>query len=174
VRFALIACAALAACGSPGGKSEWERENEDKLAPEEGLTLPGYPRELVEFPVAATSEFRFFVDPASLSVGADGIVRYTLVARSSAGAQNVSYEGMRCATGEVRVYAVGRGRDWIVRESEWRAIRPGWHSTLYREYFCPVRQPIASREEGVRALERGGVPFTRGLSEDIPRGGGAR
>lgn len=177
-RWLLVA--ALAGCGHTE-KSVWEREHAGQLPPsEEPVALPAYPAEqrLIEFFVAATSEFRFFVDSSSISVGADGVVRYTLVARSSAGADNVSFEGMRCTTGEVRLYALARDGGWVRRAGEWRPIQPRsvqrWHNALYQEYFCPQREPIASREEGVNALRRGGNPFLRGQSEDIPRGGGAR
>ena len=171
----------LAACGGPTEKSDWERQHESQLPrPEEAVALPAYPagERLIEFFVAATSEFRFFVDSASVSVGTDGVVRYTLVARSSAGADNVSFEGMHCTKGEVRSYALGRDGGWVRRTGEWRAIQPRsvqrWHNALYQEYFCLQGEPIASREEGVNALHRGGNPFLRGQSEDIPRGGGAR
>lgn len=140
---------------------------------EESVALPAYPgeRELIEFFVAATSEFRFFIDPASISVGNDGVVRYTLVARSAAGAQNVSFEGMRCRTGEMRIYALGRDGGWVKSPGDWRAIQPRsvqrWHNALYREYFCPQKEPIASRQEGIESLRRGGHP----LYEDLPKGG---
>ena len=126
---------------------------------EESLALPPYPRheELVEFFVAPTSEFRFFVDPAAVRPGSDGVVRYTLVARSSAGAENVSYEGLRCASGDVRIYALGRERGWVLSSADWRPIRTQWHRELYREYFCPHKQPIASARQGVEALHRGGA-----------------
>ena len=177
-RWLLVA--ALAGCGHTE-KSVWERQHAGQLPPsEETATLPAYPAEqrLIEFFVAATSEFRFFVDSSSISVGADGVVRYTLVARSSAGAGNVSFEGMRCTTGEVRLYALGRDGGWVRRAGEWRAIQPRsvqrWHNALYNEYFCLQGEPIANREEGVNALHRGGNPFLRGQSEDIPRGSGGR
>ena len=173
----LLLWAALAACGHVGEKSDWERQHETRLPPgEENLALPAYPREqqLIEFFVAATSEFRFFIDGASLSAGRDGVVRYTLVARSPSGVQNVSYEGMRCESGEVRIYALGRDGAWTGKPGEWRAIQARsvqrWHNALYREYFCPQREPIASGEEGVYALRRGGHPMARDLSGDIPRG----
>jgi hypothetical protein len=169
----------LAACGASGPRSDWERVNEEKLpaAAQEREVVPRPPSqrgELIEFFVAATSEFRFFVDAASLSVGSDGIVRYVLVARSSAGAENVSFEGMRCATREVRIYALGRDGAWVGRETDWRAIQPRsvqrWHNELYREYFCPQREPIASAAEGVQALRTGGNRL-RALNPD-PRSGG--
>jgi hypothetical protein len=153
-----------AGCGH-GPKSDWERKHEGRLLPAgEAAPLPPYPQraELVEFFVAATSAFRFFIDAASLSVGPDGVVRYVLVARSPAGVENVSFEGMRCASGEVRIYAVGRDGAWAGKPGEWRAIEPRsvqrWHNALYHEYFCPQKQPIGSAREGVDALRRGGHP----------------
>ena len=120
--------------------------------------------------VAATSEFRFFIDPASLSVGSDGVVRYVLVARSPAGVDNVSFEGMRCTSAEVRTYALGRDGAWTAKPGAWRTIEPRsvqrWHNALYREYFCPQKAPIGSAREGIDALRRGGHPFARGFSGD--------
>lgn len=162
---------ALAACGRAGPQSDWERKHEVRLPSEEAAPLPPYPQrsQLIEFFVAASSEFRFFIDAASLSVGADGVVRYILVARSPAGVENISFEGMRCATSEVRLYAVGRDGSWAGKPGEWREIAPRsvqrWHNALYREYFCPHKQPIGSASEAIEALRRGDrpVPIDRGL-----------
>jgi hypothetical protein len=166
-------CLLAAACGPVAEKSDWERSHEARLPQaEDSVVLPAYPqeRELVEFFVAATSEFRFFVDASSISVQGD-VVRYTLVARSASGVDTVSYEGMRCNTGEVRMYAAGRDGAWTGRAGEWRAIAPRgvqrWHNALYRQYFCPLKEPIRSRQEGIAALRRGG----HALYEDTPRGG---
>lgn len=174
---------ALAGCGH-APTSDWERKHEVALPSTDRASevppLPRYPqsRELIEFYVAATSEFRFFIDPASVSVADGGVVHYVLVARSGAGAENVSFEGMRCDRGEVRIYAVGRDGGWFGKPGEWRAIQPRsvqrWHNALYREYFCPQREAIASAREGVEALRRGGHPLSKGLGEDIPRGSGSR
>jgi CNP1-like family protein len=159
----LLAAAALTACAGPADeRSDWERKHAQKIAPDEAVALPAYPRkdQLIEFFVAATSEFRFYVDAASISVAKE-VVHYALVARSKAGAENVTFEGMRCPTGEVRIYAVGRDGSWVGRPGEWRPIQPRsferWHNALYREYFCPSTQTIASREEAVAALRTGGV-----------------
>jgi hypothetical protein len=51
------------------------------------------------------SSLRFGVDPASVAVGADRVVRYVVVATSPTGAVNAMYEGLRCTTGEVRIFA---------------------------------------------------------------------
>lgn len=169
------ALAALGGCGTPDQRSDWEREHEARLTTEPAAALPAYPRpdQLLEFEVAASRDFRFFVDAASLSLGPDKVVRYVLVARSGAGAETVTYEGMRCQNGEVRIYAVGRDGAWAGRPGPWRVIEPRsvqrWHNTLFREYFCPQREPIASVREGLDALRRGGHPLAKDFSSDQPR-----
>jgi hypothetical protein len=169
----LLVALALAGCSSSGGfQSDWERQNtKAQQAAEEQVDPPAYPNDagLLEFGVLDAGGFHFFVDGATLSVSKDGIVRYVLVARSPDGVQNVSFEGMRCATAEHRVYAFGRP------DGSWSASRAGWrsldapaaqrrHTTLYREYFCPQNEAIRSPGEGVRALEQGGHPFSRGFA----------
>jgi hypothetical protein len=163
LKYTWCLAAALAGCaGPPDERSDWERKHAQKIAPDETVALPAYPRrdQLIEFSVAPMSEFRFYVDPASISVAKE-VVHYALVARSKAGVENVTFEGMRCASGEVRIYAVGRDGSWVGRPGEWRPIQPRsyerWHNALYREYFCPSTQAIASREDAVAALRSGGV-----------------
>jgi len=84
--------------------------------------LPAYPRReaLIPFFVSATTESDFLVDGASLSVADDGVVRYTLVARSRQGAESVSFEGIRCSSGEYRLYATGAGRQGTPIKAPWR------------------------------------------------------
>ena len=65
---------------------------------EQTVAPPAYPKaeSLAEFHGAGTSSNRFFVDVDTLSIGKDGVVRYVLVVRSAGGAENVSFEGIRC------------------------------------------------------------------------------
>ena len=129
------------------------------------MTLPAAPRRdnLLPFFVSSASDFEFVVDAASLSVGEDGVVRYVLVARSPQGAETVTYEGIRCVTQQYRIYATGLpDGGWSRAEQPWRAIETRyiqrWHNALWKEYFCPLGNPIHSAEEGVRALKRGDHP----------------
>lgn len=123
--------------------------------------MPPYPKEenLLSFYVGPSRPFAFFVDSASVSVGPDGIVRYTLVARSSSGAANVSYEGIRCQTYETRTYAFG-GLDgtWMqARNQEWTSYsryQTDQHLVLADDFFCTARG-TKTAEEAVRALARG-------------------
>jgi hypothetical protein len=178
LRNIVLAAAAvlLAACGAGTGhmKSDWERQNEGRLAREEGgpgssvETPPPFPRSenLAEFSVSPASGFRFFVDRTSLAVTKERIVRYVFVARSPSGVDNISYEGINCREGEYRIYAVGRpDGTWSGRPGEWRPISrqsvERWHNALRDEFFCPGGIAIGDAAEGLLALQRGGHPWTR-------------
>jgi len=148
------------------GKSNWEREHEAREFKDSDIALPPPPKgKLLEFFVSAASSFKFFIDPQSLSVS-EGVVRYTLVARSPSGTETVSYEAMRCgAPGSYLVYAFGSGGAWSRNPNpEWKPIEPKsvqrWHPVLRSQYFCPTRVSIQSVEEGLDALRRGGHPAT--------------
>ena len=67
---------------------------------------------------------KFGVDPASLTVSADGIVRYVIVATSSTGAVNALYEGLRCGHGEFKTYArwSATGKWTMAKDPQWRAL----------------------------------------------------
>ncbi|HUJ85804.1 MAG TPA: CNP1-like family protein [Burkholderiales bacterium] len=164
-------CLALVACaGDSPEQSDWELAHEAQSWRESRVTLPPYPKSanLVEFDVGTDSDFHFLVDTASLSVGSDGVVRYVLVARSSEGADNVSFEGLHCRNGEFKIYATGReDGTWIgAREPRWRPVeqRAGsWHKALAHDYLCPNGDPIRTVGEGVAALRRGGNPRAREL-----------
>jgi len=152
---------------TPGntGKSDWELEQEKRDWREAEMPAPPPPGsgQLLPFFVSSASDYRFFIDAASLAPGADGVVRYTLIVRSPLGAESVTNEGIRCATREVRTYATGRAdRSWSVHPGPWRRIEARsvqrWHDALWREYFCPRELSIRSAAEGVDALKRGGHP----------------
>jgi hypothetical protein len=144
-----------------GGSSRYEEEQEKLNWKEAEARLPPYPKDadLIEFQVSSGATFRFFIDAASLSVADDGVVRYTLVARSPSGIANVSFEGIRCATKSYKVFARGTGGRWSPAQGEWRDIEirtiQRWHNVLYWEYLCPLHRPIETAAEGVNALRRG-------------------
>jgi hypothetical protein len=133
---------------------------------EEGeVLLPPWPddADLVEFTLDSPGPFRYFIDARHLSIGRDGVVRYTLVAESSSGSRNVSYEGLRCkADGVYQVYAYGAGgRFQALPGSEWQRIRGSPGDELHRElhgYFLCAPRTLAPRpvKDMVRAL-RGNV-----------------
>ena len=126
------------------------------------VSYPEPPSEstLRQFFVSAASANRFYVDERTLTVGEDGVVRYVLVVRTPGGAENVSFEGIRCATGERRIYALGRGDgEWsAARRSEWERIidnaynRP--RAALAFDYFCDGPAPPRSADEARRLLRQ--------------------
>jgi hypothetical protein len=97
---------------------------------------------LMEFYVGPTATQTFFIDSKSMSIGGDGVVRYTLLSKSKSGAINVSYEGIRCATVESKAYAYGRqdGTWDLARNPAWRPITElvanRQHAALVKDYFC--------------------------------------
>ncbi len=171
----LVALLVLAGCSTrPAEQSDWELEHR-KPAPEEvQVELPAYPvaARLIEFEKSPAADFHYFIDPATLSVDKDGVVRYVLVARSSSGAQNVTYEGLRCDTAEHRFYAFGRADGtWSRSRTDWRPVLQAQllQRILYADYFCPQKVPIVNAGDGVRALQDGGHPFAKGFSGELRR-----
>lgn len=165
-RLAGLAAAALALAAAPGllaqpsgHKSDWELEQEKRFITEGEVRLPPRYREedLLEFEVGRTVSFRFFIDKASISIDADQVVRYTLVARSPRGVENVSYEGLHCTSARTRGYAVGQpGGGWRTVNQDWTDAQKLWTRVLRTDYFCPLHRAIYSAAEGVDALQRGG------------------
>jgi len=174
VRLALAALL-LAGCAAPQETSDWERQNVLREAPrEEAVTPPPFPQrgKLIEFPTADAAGFHFFVDGSTLSVDKQGIVRYVLVAQSPTGARNVSFEGLRCPAAQHRIYATGQSDGtWVPARANWQPVTQArrWQMTLYQEYFCPQKVAIRDAGEGVRALQDGGHPFSKGLSPNYGR-----
>lgn len=153
------------------GKSEWEIREAERDFQEGEVKLPAAPRaeKLIEFFPSSAASFRFFVDADSLSISPEGVVRYTLVARSASGHENVSYEGMRCRANAVRVYAYAHAGAWSRSGSDWKPIEARtvqrWHNELRSQYFCPLGLPILTADEGLRALRAGGHPLVPANSE---------
>jgi len=148
--------------------AEFDRDYDEKGWEEIETQLPAFPQaeNLIPFFVSAATDNKFMVDANSISVAADGVVRYTLLIVSSSGAQNVSYEGVRCASGERRLYAFGRSdKTWSkARANQWLRIQDSTlnrhHAALYAEYFCPNGAIVRDPDEARMALRSGGHPST--------------
>ena len=147
------------------GRSDWEIEQDRRNFREGEIKLPAAPKaaSLIEFFPSSATNFRFYIDGSSLEVDPAGIIRYTLIARSPNGYDNVTYEGMRCSSNSVRVYAHGDAGKWSRSNSEWKPIEAKsvqrWHNELRNQYFCPLGLPIMTADEGLRALRAGGHPL---------------
>ena len=175
VPLALAAALALTACGhNRTGDLEDKLLMDpfnDKPFKEEAVTFPAPPvdRDAVPFDVVGgrnASPLRFAIDPKSVSIGKDNVVRYTVLITSKTGARNVNYEGLRCDTAERRIYATLRNdtNQWVGNRAvdmnetantetasmnaykaagDWQRVGNGgptdYASALMRSYFCDVR-----------------------------------
>ena len=163
----VVACVAtgalLAGCSSAGKptnqndsaftylldrKSNWAENKVD--------SLPSLPQQanLLPFDVSGNTPLTFAVDSKSLSVGSDGVVRYTVVVKSPSGAYNVNYEGIRCDTYEWRQYA-GLNADHDGWDNSvatpFARIEDGslnaYQASLYQDYFCANRIPTGNAKQ---------------------------
>ena len=129
-----------------------------KVAPAP-MVLPAPPRDadLVQIPFPTNPSMRFYVDLASLRRPDADHLRYTLVARSASGVDNVSYEEFDCPNENWRMNAL-----WNDGAHRWDAVAaPSWigvdvggggnlHAVLDTQYFCKD----GSVDGDLRALSR--------------------
>jgi hypothetical protein len=161
----LLLSISLGTQAQPSAEPEWQ-EGDIPAPPAFALA------DLVPFVASVNSELRFGVAPGSLSVGADGVVRYVVVARSPTGALNVAFEGLRCKTGEMKTYARWNASDVAAKaassaDGSWKqASQPAWRDlsapgarpalALARQAFCDGPTPNGTPAHMLRTLKTGG------------------
>lgn len=137
-------------------------DEENKPWQEIAIQLPPAPLagDLQPFDVSATTTQTFALDEKSLSIGTDGVIRFTLVTTSRAGARNVDYEGIRCTSFERKMYAIGRADGvWVrSRQDQWAPIVNNamnrQQAALAKDYFCAGSSISGSRDDILRRLRR--------------------
>ncbi len=162
-----LACACLGILLGVGSmaahaQSHFEQDFDDKEKAwaEIAVQLPAPPKRanLLEFYVSPIATQTFAVDAESLSAGNDGVVRYTLVSRSASGAENISYEGIRCESFEKKLYAFGhKNGSWTrSRRDQWEpitgTIANRHHAALARDYFCSHKVVDGNAEQIIRRI----------------------
>jgi hypothetical protein len=161
-----VAAAALLACSQSPTRAPDADAEADKDWREIEARIPAYPRSenLVEFDVDG-SPHRFYIDAPSLSIGRDGVVRYTLVMRTAGGATNVTHEGIRCEVRRQKYYAVGnQDGTWTpARNPHWRRIEfqdpDRRHLSLVDNFLCAQREPLGPEQAVLQRLRRGPAPY---------------
>lgn len=164
---AVVLAATLGLLGCAGGSApttrlEQQPDDPAKTWQEADVSLPAAPQDanLLPFDVSAAATQRFAIDAKSLTLGADGVVRYTLVTRSISGASNVSYEGIRCTTREWKIYAIGRtDGSWSpARRSQWQPVINDAinrrQAALSKQYLCAETTVAGKPEDMLRRLRR--------------------
>jgi len=141
-----------------------ENKFEDNSTPWEEVQalLPAYPKQvnLVAFTVSSATANAYAIDAASLSVAADGVVRYTVVIDSPRGARTVNFEGMRCDPSEYKIYAFGHpDNNWSKnRFAKWEPYKLrsllSYHKPLFEDHFCPNGIRVKNAAEAVRNLKQ--------------------
>lgn len=152
----------VALVGCANGRTSLFEEEAKPVWKEVEPTFPAFPERanLIPLDLGSESTSSSFVDEQSLTLAEDGVVRFTLVVRGAGGAQNVSFEGIRCETAERKLYAIGRGdKEWVrPRADEWQRIRDNafnrQYALLAKDFFCPMGSIRPNRDEIVRSLRQ--------------------
>jgi hypothetical protein len=103
------------------------------------------------------------VDPQTIAVGGDGVVRYVIVMTNTTGSTSAVYEGIRCVTDEVKTYArLSASGQWsLLANPAWKAVNdnmPSHHAQAFaRQGGCQHRL-ATSPQEIVSALKAGRKP----------------
>ncbi|WP_285410132.1 CNP1-like family protein [Variovorax sp. efr-133-TYG-130] len=100
---------------------------------------------------------QFGIDPNTIAITGDGIVRYVVVAHNrSGGAVNAFYEGVRCATSEMKSYARYNEGRWHENEKpEWKRfydLNSSYTKALAGQALCRGNAPRASVGEMVQNI----------------------
>lgn len=158
----LLAATALAAVFSAAAqyadldRADWK---EDTPPPPPAYSV----QHLIDIEMPRSSAVKMGIDPDTITFNHDtGVVRYVVVARGPS-AVNATYEGIRCATAEYRVYARQvQGSPWTPStESAWKPMM-GQNTVMVRHPYQLARGGLCngttvrhSVAEIVRALKTG-------------------
>ena len=149
--LALCSCAVLAQATSPGSELA-----ETPAAPPPAFEV----KRLIPFDVSVGSALKWGIDPQTISIAADGTVRYVVVAQSSGGVVNAMYEAIRCATEEFKTFArYNKDSGWTVAaDPQWSIMRTAANSrhayTLARQGVCTVAAAASSVVDIVQSLKQ--------------------
>lgn len=98
--------------------------------------------QLISLNMPSYVSLKFGIDPSTLSITADGIVRYVVVATNASGSMTAMFEGIRCSTGEVKTYARfnSTGKWDAIKAPQWVDLagrQPSKHAmVLARQGLC--------------------------------------
>jgi hypothetical protein len=140
-----------------------------------GIDIPEWVEEAVPPPPAFSADHlialempahlsvKMGVDPKTISVGGDGVVRYVIVMRNTTGSTSAVYEGIRCATDEVKTYArQSSSGEWsAVTAPQWKAVNdnmPSRHAHAFARQGGCIDRLATSPQQIIKALNFGRKP----------------
>lgn len=154
--LALAAPCSMAQSGNGLDNPDWTEEQ--VTAP------PAFSKDrLIPLDMAPHVSVAVGVDPQTIVVGGDGVVRYVIVMTNATGSTNAVYEGIRCITDEVKTYArLSASGQWsLLANPAWKALTesmPSQHAKAFaRQGGCQSRS-ATSQQEIVSALKAGRKP----------------
>lgn len=162
-----LICAALALLGTGAMAADYA-DDETPWQEDAPSAAPSFSTgSLVRIDMGSNSALRYGIDPATLSVGKDDVVRFVMVATSNTGAQNVWYQGIHCKQGAVKTYARwtlassdGPAHWYPVDNAEWRSLFDGSAVArpalvLARDGACDGTSPNRPISKMLRELQQG-------------------
>ena len=117
-------------------------------------------KRMLEIDMPRMLDLKYGVDPKTLVVTDDGVVRFVLIAKGTGpgAAVNAFYDGVRCATGETKTYARYSGDAWhAVENPEWKSLdqpKTRYNLALARQALCRSGAPRGTTGEMVQALKK--------------------
>ena len=179
--YLLLAMAGAMALVSTGNAASDERTGRSALNSNynvptgNGLDNPDWAEEQLAPPPAFSKDrlialdmpphvtLKIGVDPETIVVGSDGVVRYVIVMRNASGSTNAVYEGIRCITDEVKTYArQGSSGQWsMVPNPAWKAVNdnmPSRHAQAFARQGGCINRLATSKVEIIKALTTGKKP----------------
>jgi hypothetical protein len=138
--------------------ADWNWQELESVQPPAAIAKSGLIA--IEMPVFVS--LRYELDPSSLRIDQDGVVRYVVVATSPSGARNVYFEGVRCKTSEFKTYArmQSDGQWTAVQQAQWKSVYETTVSrhvrNLLRQGMCKGPLPGASTVRELTDLLRNG------------------
>lgn len=117
-------------------------------------------KRLIPFDVAVSSALKWGIDPQTISIAADGTVRYVVVAQSPGGVVNAMYEAIRCATEEFKTFArYNKDSGWnVAADPQWANMRTAANSRyaymLAKQGVCTGAAPASSVGDIVQSFRQ--------------------
>lgn len=154
MRRSLALCTLVLACTCAGAQVIPSNEFQEGDTP---APPPLRLQKLVPLDMDGGTDLRWGVDPDSIRIGADRVIRYVVVGQGTGGAVNAYYEGLRCDAAQVRVYARhAADGDWVPTREDWKPLHgssAARHSLVVaRSGACLGQAPNRSADQIARDL----------------------
>jgi hypothetical protein len=131
--------------GNGADNVDWQ---EEQIAPPPSFSAD----RVIALDMPASVSLKIGVDPDTIVVGNDGVVRYVVVMRNTTGSITAVYEGIRCITDEVKTYArLNSSGEWVLQQKPvWKAVNdnmPSHHAQAFaRQGGCQNRLTVSKEE----------------------------